>query len=127
MVEGNTGAEKVAFNILHDYELPPSGSQYMKCHMVFSFKVDHFFRKACQVAGDLMVEAPKRLTYASIVSRESVRIALSFASLDDLDVKTSDIQSVYLTAPCVHTTHGTEMLKSKLSRTDRQTFRPRFR
>ena len=113
MVEGNTGAEKVAFNILHDYELPPSGSQYMNYHMVFSFKVDHFFRKACQVAGDHMVDAPKRLTYASMVSRDSVRIVLSFAAMNDPGIKTSDIQSVYLTAPCVHTKIGTEFGEDK--------------
>ena len=47
-----------------------------------------------------MVEAPKSLIFASAVSRESVRIALTLASLNDLDVKTSDIQNAYLTAPC---------------------------
>ena len=67
--------------------------------------------KACLVAGGHMVEAPKSLTYASMVSRESVRIALTLAALNDLEVKTSDIQDAYLTAPCseeVHTTLGTE-------------------
>ena len=58
-----------------------------------------------------MVEAPKNLTYASMVPRESVRIALTLDVLNDLEVKTSDIQNAYLTAPCsekVHTTLGTE-------------------
>ena len=58
-----------------------------------------------------MVEAPKSLTYLSTVSRESVRIALTSATFNDLEVKTSDIQNAYLTAPCsekVHTTLGTE-------------------
>ena len=46
-----------------------------------------------------------------MVSRESVRIVLTLAALNDLEVKTSDIQNAYLTAPCsekVHTTLGTE-------------------
>ena len=63
-----------------------------------------------------MVETPKSLTYASMVSRESVRIALTLAALNDLEVKTSDIQNAYLTASCsekVHTTLGTEFGENK--------------
>ena len=39
------------------------------------------------------------MTYASVVSRESVRIALTLAALNDLEVKTADIENAYLTAP----------------------------
>lgn len=39
-------------------------------------------------------------SYASVVSRETVRIALPIAALNDLEVKSSDIQNAYLTAPC---------------------------
>ena len=47
-----------------------------------------------------MTEAPAVMTYASIVSRETVRIALTIAALNDLEVKASDVQNAYLTAPC---------------------------
>ena len=50
-------------------------------------------------------------TYASVVLRESVRIALTYAALNDLEVKTSDIENVYLTAPTqekLYTVLGTE-------------------
>ena len=119
MVEGNTKGNEcceVAFKILDDDDKPPIGSQYMKCHMVFSIKMEDFFRKACLVAGGNIVEASKSLTFASVVSRESVRIALKLAALNDLEVKTSDIQNAYLTAPCsekVHTTLGTEFGENK--------------
>ena len=109
-------AVKVAFKILDDDDKPPIGSQYMKCHTVFSIKMEDFSRKACLVAGGQMVEAPKSLTFASVVSRESVRIALTLAALNDLEVETSDIQNAYLTAPCsekVHTTLGTEFGETK--------------
>ena len=46
-----------------------------------------------------MTEAPATLTYASVVSRESVRIALTLAALNDLEVKTVDIENAYLNAP----------------------------
>jgi hypothetical protein len=51
------------------------------------------------VAGGHMTEAPKTLTYASVVSRESVCIVLTMAALNDLEVKAADIQNAYLTAP----------------------------
>ena len=38
-------------------------------------------------------------TYAGVVSRESVRIALTYASLDGLSVYGADIQNAYLQAP----------------------------
>ena len=51
------------------------------------------------------------MTYASVVSRESVRIILTFAALNGLDVLSSDIQNAYLTAPAkekIWTTRGAE-------------------
>ena len=39
------------------------------------------------------------MTHSSVVSRESVRIALTLAALNDLEVKTADIENAYLTAP----------------------------
>ena len=110
MVEGNTeGNEcsKVAFKILDEDERPPIGSQHMKCHMVLSIKMEDFSRKAHLVEGGHIVEALKSLTYASMVSRESVRIALTLAALNDVEVKTLDIQSAYLTAPCSEKVHNT--------------------
>ncbi len=34
-----------------------------------------------------------------MVSRETVRLALTFASLNDLEVKVSDVLNAYITAP----------------------------
>ena len=58
-----------------------------------------------------MTEAPAVMTYASVVSRDTVRIALTIAALNDLQVKGSDVQNAYLTAPCeekIWTTLGPE-------------------
>ena len=38
--------------------------------------------------------------YVSVVSREIVSIDLTLHALNDLEVKISDIQNAYLTAPC---------------------------
>jgi hypothetical protein len=43
-----------------------------------------------------MTAPPTALTYASVVSRESVRIMLTIAALNGLEVLSSDIQNAYL-------------------------------
>ena len=47
-----------------------------------------------------MTETLATLTYSSVVLRDSVRIALTLAALNDLQVMSCDIQNVYLTADC---------------------------
>ena len=47
-----------------------------------------------------MAEAPSSLTYSSIVSRDSVRIALMISALNDLKVLACDTQNDFLTAKC---------------------------
>jgi len=92
---------KVAFKVMDNDEVVPPGYQKMSCHMIFDIKLgEGFRRKAREVAGGHQVDTPSHMTYASVVSRETVRIALTMAALQDLEVKTSDIQNAYLTAPC---------------------------
>ena len=42
---------------------------------------------------------PTTSAYAGMVSRESVRIALTYAALMGLDVMAADVQNAYLQAP----------------------------
>jgi hypothetical protein len=46
-----------------------------------------------------MTKAPATITYASVVSRETVCIALLMAALSDLNVKVGDVLNAYITAP----------------------------
>ena len=79
----------------------PSGFQEIKCHMIFDVKIgENFRRKARLVAGGHTTDAPATLTYSSVVSRDSVRIALTIAALNGLEVMACDIQNAYLTADC---------------------------
>ena len=81
-------------------DLPPE-FQKIKCHIIFDVKMgENFRRKARMVAGGHTTHTPSTLTYSSIVSRDSVRIALLIAALNDLEVLACDIQNAYLTAPC---------------------------
>ena len=89
----------------------PIGYQQIRCHMIFDIKQEDFRRKARLVAGGHTTEAPATITYASVVSRESVRIALLLAALNDVEVKTADIENAYITAPCsekIYTVLGPE-------------------
>ena len=47
-----------------------------------------------------MIETPKCMTYSSVVGRETVRIALTIAALNDLQVKAGNVMNAYVTAPC---------------------------
>jgi hypothetical protein len=99
---------RIACRILDNEQVIPPGYQYMDCHIVFDVKFDGFKFKARMVAGGHMVETPPFLTYASVVSRETVRIALTIAALHDLEVKTADVQNAYLTAPTTEKVCGPE-------------------
>jgi hypothetical protein len=81
-------------------ELPP-GYQKITCHMIFHVKMgENFRRKACFVADGHKTKTPAAMTYSSVVLRDSVRIALTIAALNDLDIMACDIQNAYLTADC---------------------------
>ena len=102
---------KIAFRILEDGTYAPSDHQFVRCHMVFDVKMETFTRKARLVAGGHMTKAPATLTYASVVSRETVRIALLAAALNDVDLWAADVMNAYITAPCrekIWTTLGPE-------------------
>ena len=61
-----------------------------------------------------MTKALTTITYASVVSRETVRIALMIAGLNDLEVKSGNILNAYIQAPVtekVWTTLGLEFGK----------------
>ena len=88
-----------AFEILEDGAVAPVGFQKIPCHIIFDIKLD-LTRKARYVAGGHKTEPPASITYASVVSRESVRIAFLVAALNELDILSGDVQGAYLNAPC---------------------------
>jgi hypothetical protein len=62
---------------------------------------ENFRRKARFVAGGHTTEVPDSIIpYSSVVSRDSVRIALTIAGLNGLQAMACDIQNAYFTADC---------------------------
>ena len=90
----------VAFDILKDEDHVPVGYQQINCHMVFNIKMVSLKRKCCLVAGGHMTDPPESITYASVVSRESVCIAFPIAALNEHQVLAADIKNTYLNSPC---------------------------
>jgi hypothetical protein len=116
---------RVAFEEIDEGGIP-RGYTHIDCHMIFDIKLgENYRRKARFVAGGHKTGAPSSITYASVVSRDSVRICLLVAALNGLDVLSCDIKGAYLTAPArekVVTTAGPEFgpeLEGKMLRITR--------
>ena len=77
------------------------GYQKVRCHIIFDVKLgENFRRKARLVAGGHTTDPPALITYSLVVSRDSVRIALTVTALNDLDILGCDIQNAYISAQC---------------------------
>jgi hypothetical protein len=88
----------IAFEVLEDNRATPVGWSKVTGHMIFDVKMD-FTRKARWVLDGHRTPDVEGSTYAGVVSRESVRIALTYAALNGLQVCTADIRNAYLQAP----------------------------
>ena len=75
------------------------GFQEICCPIIFDVKMN-FTRKARFVAGGHTTDTPVSITYSSVVSRDSVRLAFLIAGLNDLDVLAGDVTNAYLNASC---------------------------
>ena len=87
----------VAFEILQD-GAPPPGWKPVSGHIIWDVKMD-FTRKARWVLDGHKTPSVTGSTFAGVVSRDSVRIALTYAALNELQVCAADIRSAYLQAP----------------------------
>jgi Reverse transcriptase (RNA-dependent DNA polymerase) len=88
---------RVTFAIQEEGSTPPPGHKCIPCRVIFDIKMD-FTRKARIVAGGHLTDPPTSITYCSVVSCETVRIAFVLAALNDLDIFALDIGNAYLNA-----------------------------
>ncbi len=89
---------KVAFDILPEGKDPPPTYRKASGHIVFDVRMT-LERKARWVKDGHRTPEPDWCTFAGVVSRESIRIALTYAALNGLPVYGADIQNAYLQAP----------------------------
>ena len=65
---------------LKDYE-------HISGHLIFDIKLgENFRRKVRYVADGYRTSTPSAVTYSSVASRDSVRIFLLIAALNDIDI-----------------------------------------
>ena len=88
----------IAFEVLPEGQKAPNGWHLVTGHLIWDLKMD-FTRKARWVLDGHKTPDPVGSTYAGVVSRESVRIAFTYAALNDVDVFAADIRNAYLQAP----------------------------
>ena len=71
------------------------GFQEIGCHLVFVVKMD-FTQKDRFVAGGHTTKTPSSITYSSVVSRDSVRLALKIAALNSVEVMSCDLENIFI-------------------------------
>ena len=77
----------------------PKGYKYIPLHFVFDVKSDGT-RKARLVAGGHVISSPACPLYSSVVKTDSVRIIMTIAAKQGLQVITGDVGGAYLNAKC---------------------------
>jgi hypothetical protein len=92
------GNNAIAFEIKNHGEKAPPGYFKATGHIIWDVKMD-FTRKARWVKDGHKTPDSDQTNYSGVVSRESIRIALTYAALLGLPVCGADIQNAYLQAP----------------------------
>ena len=77
----------------------PPGFKYVELLTVFDIKMD-LTRKARICARGDQIDTPPSATYASVVTRESIRIGFVLASLNNLNILSAGVSGAYLNASC---------------------------
>ena len=66
--------------------------------MIFDINLgENFIRKAQILGGGHTKTAPPSITFSLVVSRDSVRIALTISAINRLDILAYDIHNIYRT------------------------------
>ena len=89
----------VAFDVVPNGHCIPQNYQFFHCHIISDVKMEDFRRKARYVAGGHITNAPPTFTYDSVVGSKTVRIALTLAALNGLELNAGDTDNSYVTAP----------------------------
>ena len=81
------------FRIPEDGENSHIGNLFLHFHIIFHVKMEKLCRKALLVSGGRMTDKPGTMTYTSIISHETVHLAIVIDALNDLEVKYGDVMN----------------------------------
>lgn len=88
----------VDFEILENGQKTPPMWKWSNRHLFFDVKID-FTRNNLWVKSRHKTSNPEISSYAGVISRESIQIALTYAALHGINIMSGDMQSVYLQMP----------------------------
>jgi len=88
-----------ALKVLEPNEKIPPSYKCIDLMTIFDVKMD-LTRKARICARGDQIDTPPNVTYASVVTRESIRIGFMLASLNELNILSADVSGAYLNALC---------------------------
>ena len=71
---------QVTFDVKYEGEVAPVGYQEIRCDPIFDIKSTTLTQKVRFFAGGHTMDTPTAMSYASVVSRDSVRIAFHCGS-----------------------------------------------
>ena len=91
---------RIAFEVFEGDISELKDHEHISGHLIFDIKLgENFRRKARFVADGYKASTPNAVTYSSVASRDSVRLFLLVAALNDIQVQSADVQNAFLTAP----------------------------
>ena len=88
----------LVFEIVEDSQSTSVGWSKATGYLIWNVEIDGT-RRARWVLDGHMTQDSEHSTYAGVVSREIVRIALTYTTLNDIDVNAADIRNAYIQAP----------------------------
>ena len=95
---------RIAFEVFEGHIRELENYKHIAGHLIFDIKLgENFRRKARFVADGYKASAPNAITYSSVASRDSMRLFLLVAALNDIEIRSADVQNAFLTEPVLET------------------------
>ena len=85
----------ISFKAIHPSEILPHGYKNIYVCLIWDVKI-YFTSKARLVSNGNLIGALLPMTYASVVSRDSFRMALMLELLNDFDILCNNVHNAYL-------------------------------
>ena len=91
---------RIAFEVFEGDISKLENYEHISGHLTFDINLgENFRRKARFVADGYKASTPNSITYSSVASRDSMRLFLLVAALNDIEIRSADVQNAFLTAP----------------------------
>ena len=97
-IEKELAKVRIAFKLVNTKTDIKVGSKKIGYYFIFDVKMDLERKTRLVAGGHLNKNVPKRTSYSSAVSRESVRICFTLAVLKDQKILSGDVSNAYLNA-----------------------------